>query len=205
MIRQSSIDAYREAQESGLVAQCQILVLETVFNHHPVTANEVLDILYQQNQRVSQNTINTRFSELEGMGLIKTVERKQDKVTGKLNNAWVPCPEFSDEQIQAYKQARQQAVKERQSNVARLEAECANLRAEVQRLSRHATVSTAFTPVAAPAAGAQRYELYAKDKPGMTVSSLERAKSEKMMLFYCEAFQVPMIQVKIRKLAVIPE
>lgn len=85
MTRQTSIEAYRAIEESGLLSKRRWEVYRHVWHHGPLTQNEAARILTPGNV---SGTISGRFSELKEMGLLIEVGKKNDPITGKSNYLW---------------------------------------------------------------------------------------------------------------------
>ncbi len=86
MTRQTSIEAYHAAVESGLVNRRRGQVLEIIAYNGPVTANECWKIL--ENQKGRRFRYGSRFSELREMDLIDEVETRDCNVTGRRCIVW---------------------------------------------------------------------------------------------------------------------
>lgn len=87
MIRDTSIQTYREITENGLLSKRRFDVYDVLFHHGPLTQTEVHAIV-AKNTKISIRSITPRFSELERMGVIREVDRKICSVTGRQCIRW---------------------------------------------------------------------------------------------------------------------
>lgn len=85
MTRSTSIAAFREIEENGLLKNLQFMVYSTLFKQGPLTANEMrLKIDAESNSGV----YSTRLSELERKGVVTRVDKRPCTVTGKVAYSW---------------------------------------------------------------------------------------------------------------------
>ena len=109
MTRQTSIEAYHEVMESGLVGQRQRQVYEILFRYGPLTANQTWNALRDKigkDFRFDSNT-RARFTELRNLGLLYEVGTTQDPITRKRVILWdvtdgrprKPEPKITKDQI----------------------------------------------------------------------------------------------------------
>ena len=87
VIRETSIEAYNEIKENGLLSKRRFQVYETLYNNGPLTTGEIWYI-YFRDQGISQNSINPRLSELVSLGVVSEVGKRSCKITGR--NVLVP-------------------------------------------------------------------------------------------------------------------
>ncbi len=83
MARETSVEAYRTAMESGHIGKRQKQVYDILYNNGPLTANETYNILAEQMGGALRFDSNTRarFTELRTMGLIREVSKVKDPIT----------------------------------------------------------------------------------------------------------------------------
>ena len=84
MIRETSIQAYREIQDSGRLSQLQILVYRTLFQHGPLSRTETAHKIVG----AARDGVHQRFCELKNAGLIKIVGKRKCSITGKTVRVW---------------------------------------------------------------------------------------------------------------------
>lgn len=89
MTRQTSIDAYHEVLESGLVGKRQKQVYDILYRKGPLTANQTWNILSFEigDLRFDSNT-RARFTELREFGIIQEVGEVPDPITKKRVILW---------------------------------------------------------------------------------------------------------------------
>lgn len=90
MVRQTSVEAYNEIKDNGLLSQRRWEVYEVLFFHGPMTANEVFNYLTRTRSSnvFRAHSTNSRFSELREMGVIKETKERICKVTGRNVIEW---------------------------------------------------------------------------------------------------------------------
>lgn len=84
--RQTSIEAYTKAKESGLLSELRLKVYEMLCLHGQLTANEVR--IHASQHNVNSGVFSTRFSELERMGVIKAIGTRKCSVSGHNALVW---------------------------------------------------------------------------------------------------------------------
>lgn len=84
--RDTSIQAYHQIKDEGLLSRMRLMVYEHLFKHGPLTRSEL------DNQLKGPNEVNPsyhkRLSELERQGVVKTVGRKACSITGRECELW---------------------------------------------------------------------------------------------------------------------
>lgn len=86
MTRQTSIDAFRQIQESGVLGKYQFMIYNALFEAGPLTSMEVTVQCGRSGNDV--RSISPRMAELRDMGLIIEVGKKQCSITGRTVLAW---------------------------------------------------------------------------------------------------------------------
>jgi len=81
MIRQTSIQAYREIEAKGLLSRVRWLVYAHLYANGPLTGTEL-------NAQMGGVGYHKRLSELERLGVVRTVGRKRCSVTGMECETW---------------------------------------------------------------------------------------------------------------------
>jgi|SRR5882724_6462229 len=89
MTRQTSIDAYHEVLESGLVGKRQKQVYDILYRKGPLTANQTWNVLSSEigGLRFDSNT-RARFTELRDLEIIQEVGEVIDPITKKRVILW---------------------------------------------------------------------------------------------------------------------
>ncbi len=90
MTRKTSIDAYHEVLESGLVGRRQKQVYEILYRLGPLTANQTWELLSKElggGFRFDSNT-RARFTELREIGIIEEIGTTIDPITKKTVILW---------------------------------------------------------------------------------------------------------------------
>lgn len=86
--RDTSLAAYRTIKENNLLSERRLEVLEILAHFGPLTAHEVVSVGRKKNPLANQTGWNARLSELESMGVVKTVGEKLNEVSNVLNMLW---------------------------------------------------------------------------------------------------------------------
>ncbi len=81
MIRQTSIEAYQTIRESGLLSRRRLEAYDILFNHGPMTAQEL-------DRKAGSVGLWKRLSELEAVGVVATVGERDCKVTNMNAILW---------------------------------------------------------------------------------------------------------------------
>lgn len=87
MIRDTSIQVYHQIKEEGLLSERRFQVYETLFHYGPLTAGEIWN-WHLKATGAQLNSISPRTAELERRGVIKPVEERLCRVTGRTCIAW---------------------------------------------------------------------------------------------------------------------
>jgi hypothetical protein len=85
-MRQTSLAAYNEIRESGLLSRMRWVVYDHLYHHGPLTRTEV-DLNLKRDDEVNPS-YHKRLSELERVGVVTTVGRKTCAITGKECELW---------------------------------------------------------------------------------------------------------------------
>lgn len=90
MTRKTSIEAYKQIRDSGLLSERRFEVYDVVFRHGPLTANEAFKILYDNDMGAKNAASNSaaRFSELRDVGVLYEVGERKCGVTGMKVIVW---------------------------------------------------------------------------------------------------------------------
>ena len=92
MMRQTSLDAYRQIEAEGLLSKRNWEVYEALFHHGPLTAHEIVQLMRSKYPQANQTGFNARLSELKRIGVVTEVGEKKNPVSGKMNYIWdVTC------------------------------------------------------------------------------------------------------------------
>ncbi len=85
MIQQTSIEAYHQIKEKGLLSKLRFEVYETLFFHGSMTQGECWKNHFPNRQR---HDVCPRFAELERRGVIRCVGERPCAVTGRNAMVW---------------------------------------------------------------------------------------------------------------------
>lgn len=89
MARQTSVEAYRYVQDSGVLGQRQFEVYDVLYRFGPLTANEAFNIIAKEKRRPNfDSNTRARFTELREMGAIVEVGERVCSVTGMTVILW---------------------------------------------------------------------------------------------------------------------
>ena len=80
MIKQTSIDSYHTIKQNGLLSSLRFRVYECIAFNGPMTVSEAL-LLLDSGESRNTGSFTGRFSELERMGVIRTIGTRPCKVT----------------------------------------------------------------------------------------------------------------------------
>lgn len=83
-MRQTSIAAYHEIENNGLLSKRRCQVYDFIFKNGPVTCRETIksiSSLLGQNVTITYSSFSSRFSELERMGVLTVIGKKLDPDT----------------------------------------------------------------------------------------------------------------------------
>ena len=89
--RQTSIEAYKQIRESGLLSRRKFEVYEYVFHHGPVTARQAVKELCKirgEGVAIAFGSYATRFSELRNHGVLQEVGETVDLETKQTVILW---------------------------------------------------------------------------------------------------------------------
>jgi hypothetical protein len=82
MARRTSIAAYNEIKESGLLAKRRLEVYDVLFHHGPLTAGELLQLMASRVSKGAASSSWKRLSELRDAGVIEETKERICQVTG---------------------------------------------------------------------------------------------------------------------------
>lgn len=87
--RQTSIEAFRQIKESGLLSERRLQVYEALFRHGPCTSGELFARALVGKTNLSVMTQSrARFTELRDLGVIREVGVKKCTATGRNAIVW---------------------------------------------------------------------------------------------------------------------
>lgn len=89
MTRETSIEAYREIERSGLLSLRRWQVYKIVFENGPMTGLQVIK-KFREEARVFSNsgTVNTRLSELRDRKVVREIGKTVCPVSGRVAILW---------------------------------------------------------------------------------------------------------------------
>lgn len=88
MTRDTSVEAWRSVQESGLVGLMQRQVYNLIYEHGPLTGTELREEGDKKHGSSFRDSADKRLSELERLGVVKIAEKRRCRVTGHNAYAW---------------------------------------------------------------------------------------------------------------------
>ena len=89
MTRQTSIAAYHQIKEEGLLSKLRFKVYEIIVEFGPLTAQEAWHIYRKRYNAKGRDGITPRFSELERFGVIAENKKRPCSVTGRTCIEWI--------------------------------------------------------------------------------------------------------------------
>ena len=125
-MRHTSVEAYRQIQEEGLLSQLQWEVYDALYKSGPLTQGELWSDFFHDTQR---HNIAPRCAELEKLGVIRTVGKRPCRVTGRVCLIWdvtdgLPTqPERKEETLKRLITDLQKEVEAIKQAVARLQSD----------------------------------------------------------------------------------
>lgn len=87
MIRETSLEAYKEIRRNGLLKKRQLEVYTALFERGPSTATEIFYAL-SKSRNPSHSNVTTRLGELRDKGVVREVQKRRCTVTGKMVIEW---------------------------------------------------------------------------------------------------------------------
>lgn len=126
-IRDSSLEAFRDLQQSGGITAKQLAVLQYVFENQDVVENQMVtraDV--ELALRDETQSLGPRFAELQRMGLLEVAGRKRSGRTDRSIQGWRIPKTFNEKKV---KEARKrlttsQALEQLINEVVALIPEC---------------------------------------------------------------------------------
>ena len=85
MTRATSIEAYNQIKEEGLVGRLQFEVYSKLYDHGPLTQGELTEYHFPG---YPKQGLTPRFAELEGFGIVTPVAERPCKITGRTCIVW---------------------------------------------------------------------------------------------------------------------
>lgn len=82
-VRDTSIEAYREIKESGLLSEKRFLVYDILFEHGPLTAGQVVLMGRKLKSVIHTSAFQTRLTELRDLGVVYEVKKDNCPLTGR--------------------------------------------------------------------------------------------------------------------------
>ncbi len=87
-VRDTSLATYRAIQQQGLLSRMRWVVYNTLFSHGPLTSRELDHRLSAGGKSEDRPSYHKRLSELERLGVIRTVGKRPCGITGRTVYAW---------------------------------------------------------------------------------------------------------------------
>jgi hypothetical protein len=86
--RLTTLEAYTKVKESGLLSELRLKVFEAVCTHDKLTASELRIKISGHQTNANSGVLGTRLSELERMGLIRTIGTRKCSISGYNALVW---------------------------------------------------------------------------------------------------------------------
>lgn len=88
-VRRTSIEAYNEIKESGLLSKRRWQAYEILFHHGPLTANQLVRLAAEKFPALKNTwTFNKRLSELRRAGIVDEIAEVPCPLTGRTAILW---------------------------------------------------------------------------------------------------------------------
>lgn len=125
MTRQTSIDAYNKIKNDGLLTRLRWEVYKVLYEHGPLTANELAVRYFSSLQYQS---VSSRFSELRDMGVVQELGKKKDDYTKMSVILWDVTDQIPSKLIKkeskSSKKIKEAVLKEREECVEIVKTNC---------------------------------------------------------------------------------
>ena len=92
MVRKTSIEAYRQITDNGLLSRRRLEVYRALFKHGPGTSAEIIDRAGMNQNNKAPNQSRARFTELREWGVALEVGVRECTITGKKAIVWDVTP-----------------------------------------------------------------------------------------------------------------
>jgi len=87
MVRDTSLSAYKQIKEQGLLSERRLQVYSDLFRYGPCTANE-LYLKMDRKVKSTQANIHPRLGELRESGVVNEITQRQCDVTNRMAIVW---------------------------------------------------------------------------------------------------------------------
>lgn len=89
-MRQTSIEAYNKIKEDGLLSKSRMEIYDILFKYGAMTAGEIFEVLQKRKiaHTVVKGSVCARLTELERVGVVMEVGKKEWLLTGQSNTLW---------------------------------------------------------------------------------------------------------------------
>jgi hypothetical protein len=117
MTRDTSIMAYNQIRESGLLTKLRWQVYECLFQHGPLGQNELLIEL--GTPHFKKDSIKPRFAELEKFGVIREVGKRPCRITGREVIIWDVTSNLPQKNLKPTKKQKKKNILDLMVNLGR--------------------------------------------------------------------------------------
>ena len=124
-MRITSLEAYNSIKLRKLLSAKRLEVYECLYQHGPLTAHEIVALSRKANPLSNQTSWNARLSELESLGVVRTVGEKLNPVSNVTNLLWDVTDKLPTKFVRTETSAKK---------VKRLEAELVRLTAALYEI-----------------------------------------------------------------------
>lgn len=128
MTRQTSIEAYNQIKENGLLTGLQFKVYDALYHYGPATQQELWFRCFKETQA---RNIMPRFAELQRLGVIDSLQKKPCDISGRNCMVWDVTDRLPAKPQP--KQTKDQIIKELKDKVNAMEAQIMDLNYRVLR------------------------------------------------------------------------
>jgi len=130
-VRDTSLQVYFRIKEDGTLSRRRWEVYDIVFNHGPITGNEIFKHCELQGVPGYRHNVHARLTELREMGVVKEAGTRECQVTGETAIIWDVTSNLPTK-LEKKKSAKQQ-IKELSLEAMELRAENAHLKALLEQ------------------------------------------------------------------------
>jgi len=82
-VRDTSIQAYHEIKESGLLSERRFQVYQILYKYGPITSGQLVEIAKKHKKLCHTSAFQGRLSELRDMGVVQEVKKDKCPITGR--------------------------------------------------------------------------------------------------------------------------
>lgn len=129
-VRDTSIQVYYRIKEDGTLSKRRWEVYDIVFNHGPLTANEIFQYTKLSNLTGYRHNVHSRLCELREMGVLQELGTKECSISGETVILWDVTSNYP-KKLEKKKSAKQ-IIYELTIEIAQLKRENAILKSLIE-------------------------------------------------------------------------